>query len=258
MIRINLLPYVKAKKRENVIQQVSVFLLIVLIVAVALIWYNSKLNREIGALVTQIDYTKKEIVRYKKIAEEVEELKQKLAMLKKKLEVIEQLDADRETAYAVVSHMPELIVDRKKKKRLWFTKLDAIEEKIKKPAPQKGKKGKAAAEPAPAPDEAEVPKANVAINIEGIALDNKTVADFMTRLGASGLFTDVRLITLRQQTMKAGDSKEINLKGFQIACIKPSAKKTDTVATAATAADGKKQTKADTAATVTDDKKEGK
>ncbi|MEZ4527086.1 MAG: PilN domain-containing protein [Desulfobacterales bacterium] len=225
MIRINLLPYVKAKKRENVIQQISVFLLLVLITAVALIWYNSKLNKEIAALVAQIDYTQKEIVRYKKIAEEVEELKQKLAMLRKKLEIIGQLDADRETAYAVVSHMSEVIIDRKKKKRLWFTKLDAMEEKTKRSAPQRGKKGKA---PEPAPAE-EVERANVAINIEGIALDNKTVADFMTRLGESGLFTDVRLITLRQETMKTGGSENINLKGFQIACIKPPAKKAEPV-----------------------------
>ncbi|MGE0084428.1 MAG: PilN domain-containing protein [Desulfococcaceae bacterium] len=248
MIRINLLPYVKAKKRENVIQQVSVFLLIVLIVAVALIWYNSKLNKEIESLLAQIDYTKKEVVRYKKIAEEVEELKQKLALLKKKLEIIEQLDADRETAYTVVSYMSEVVIDRRKKKRLWFTKLSAIEQKAKKAAPPaKGKKGKSAE---PAPQEVEVEKTNVAISIEGIALDDKTVADFMTRLGESGLFTDVKLITLRQQGMKTGGKEEINLKGFQIDCNKPPVKKPDT----ATAA-GDKEEKT---ATATDAKEEKK
>jgi len=234
MIRINLLPYAKEQTRDNVIQQISVFLLIVLIVAVGLIWYNSKLNKEISALQTQIEYTQKEIAKYKKIAEEVEELKQKLATLKKKLEVIEQLDADRETAYVVVSRMADVIIDKRKKKRLWFTKMEAIEQKTKRAAPQRGK-GKGAAD---APQEPEVEKANIAISIEGIALDDKTVADFMTRMTESGAFTDVTLIMLRQQNMKAGDRGDISLKGFQITCIKPPAQKAS-----APAADGEKEKK---------------
>lgn len=217
MIRINLLPYAKAKKRENVIQQVSVFLLLVLIVGIALIWYNSKLNKEIGDLHSQIEYTKKEVAKYKKIAAEVEELKNKLALLKKKLEVIEQLDADRETAYVIIDAMSDVIIDRKKKKRLWFTKLEAIEKKIRKPVSKKGRKKEkgAAAEP-------DVPKSNIDIRIDGIAIDNKTVADFMTRLEDSEQFTGVTLITLRKERIKQGDGKkDIDLKGFQVSCIRP-------------------------------------
>ncbi|MEE4357926.1 MAG: PilN domain-containing protein [Desulfococcaceae bacterium] len=218
MIRINLLPYAKAKKRENVIQQVAVFLLLVLIAGIALLWYNAKLNKEIAALSSQIEYTKKEVARYKKIAAEVEELKNKLALLKQKLEVIAQLDANRESAYVLMDTFSEVIIDKKKKRRLWFTKLDAIEKKIKKPSgSKKGKKGKAAEAEVP-----EVPESNIEIRIDGIAIDNKTVADFMTRLEESPHFTEVRLITLRKERFNQGGGKKaIDLKGFQIACVNP-------------------------------------
>jgi len=112
--------------------------------------------------------------------------------------------------------------------------MDAMEQKAKKAPAQRGK-GKGAES---APQEPEVERASVAINVEGIALDNKTVADFMTRMTESRVFADVRLITLRQQNMKAGDKGDVNLKGFQISCIKPPAQKTS-----APAADGEKEKK---------------
>jgi type IV pilus assembly protein PilN len=61
------------------------------------------------------------------------------------------------------------------------------------------------------------------VRIAGIALDNKTVADFMVRLEKSGLFSDVDLKTLKQR--KVGKS---NLKSFQISCRKKPPVKTKT------------------------------
>ena len=54
------------------------------------------------------------------------------------------------------------------------------------------------------------------VKIAGIALDNKTVADFMVRLEKSGLFSDVDLKTLKQH--KVGNSD--NFKSFHISCVK--------------------------------------
>jgi type IV pilus assembly protein PilN len=53
------------------------------------------------------------------------------------------------------------------------------------------------------------------INIQGIALDNKTIADFMTRLEASTLFLNVNLRAIKQQTIN-----ELNLKNFEIICTR--------------------------------------
>jgi type IV pilus assembly protein PilN len=53
------------------------------------------------------------------------------------------------------------------------------------------------------------------VKIKGIALDEKTVADFMVRLQKSGLFSNVELKTVKRQEVQ-----NTNLKGFQIVCTK--------------------------------------
>ena len=53
------------------------------------------------------------------------------------------------------------------------------------------------------------------INIQGIALDNKTIADFMSRLEGSALFTNVNLKAIKQQKIN-----ELNLKNFDIICTR--------------------------------------
>ena len=58
------------------------------------------------------------------------------------------------------------------------------------------------------------------VTINGIALDNKTVADFMVRLENSGLFNAVALKTLKQKKVQKS-----NYKSFKIECTtRPSTK----------------------------------
>jgi len=60
------------------------------------------------------------------------------------------------------------------------------------------------------------------IGIKGIAMDNKTVANFMTRLENSKLYKNVNLKTLKQQKIT-----KLNLKSFDITCIKISLNNTE-------------------------------
>ncbi len=53
------------------------------------------------------------------------------------------------------------------------------------------------------------------VEIHGLALDNKTVADFMIQLEGSKLFSSVNLKTLKQQAIK-----DVVLKNFEISCRK--------------------------------------
>ena len=53
------------------------------------------------------------------------------------------------------------------------------------------------------------------VEINGLALDNKTVADFMIKLEGSKLFSGVSLKTLKQQAIK-----DVILKNFEISCRK--------------------------------------
>ena len=56
------------------------------------------------------------------------------------------------------------------------------------------------------------------MTINGIALDNKTVADFMTRLEGTGMFSSVQLKKIQMTVIK-----NANLKKFQIECTQKGA-----------------------------------
>ena len=60
------------------------------------------------------------------------------------------------------------------------------------------------------------------IDIKGIALDNKTIADFMTRLEGSTLYKNVNLKTIKQQKIN-----KLNLKSFEIICTRISLNKSE-------------------------------
>jgi type IV pilus assembly protein PilN len=214
MIRINLLPFRNARQKENIKQQVSVFLLLIILITIPLFWYSSRQDRKIEALEGQIAYTQKDIAKYKKIAMESEALKKKIAVLKTKLKIIENLEKSQKTAFLLMDTMTGMVVEKK----MWFSRLEAMEKAVKAPKPAKTngrkKKGKEKKKAAPVAA-AKRPEINVKIN--GIALDNQTVADFMTRLEDADIFTNIRLINLKQETFKQGKGqKNINLRNFQV------------------------------------------
>ena len=52
------------------------------------------------------------------------------------------------------------------------------------------------------------------VRIKGVAMDERTVADFMTNLENSGLFAIVNLSTVKRKIF----DETINLKEFELAC----------------------------------------
>jgi type IV pilus assembly protein PilN len=178
MIRINLLPFRAARKKENIRRQVSIFLLSLAFMLIILFYYSWSLGSKIDNLGAQIKQKKSELAKYDKINAEIAKIKKKLSNLKKKMEVMEALEANRFEPTRLLDTMTQVIVP----KRMWFTQLDSK---------------------------------NRRVTINGIALDNKTVADFMVRLEKSELFSDVDLKTLKQHKVK-----QSNLKRFQINCVK--------------------------------------
>ena len=219
MIRINLLPFRNARQKENIKQQVSIFLLLIILIAIPLFWYNFRLEGKIEALDEQILYTQKEITKYKKIAMESEALKKKIAILKTKLKIIDNLEKSQQTAFHLMDTMTAMVVEKK----MWFNRLEAMEKSPPPPSaePQKakGKKKKANNKEKKVQPSAEIKQPEIDVEIDGIALDNQTVADFMTRLEDNNLFANIRLINLKLETMKQGKGQEdINLRNFQVHC----------------------------------------
>ena len=196
MIRINLLPYRAAQKKENIRKQISIFVLALILVVGILVYYNMNLNNDIDTLNTRIKNTKSTLAQVEKQAKKVDEIRKAFDRLRQKTDVIKNLEKNRKVAVQLLDDMTTLVAEKvsvapseasaesesKPVKRLWFTNFQ-----------ENGKQ----------------------INLLGIALDNKTIADFMSRLEASNLFVRVNLKSIKKQKIN-----ELNLKSFEITCTR--------------------------------------
>lgn len=197
MIRINLLPYRAARKKENIRKQIGIFFLSLLVVVAVLLFYNMRLQKKIDVLNEKIAENKAMLAKFENQAKEVDRIKKAFNILENKTKVIKNLETTRNDAVLLLDNMTKLVAehtlgssgpdslpdkDNTPVKRLWFTNFEA-----------KGNN----------------------IGIKGIAMDNKTVADFMTRLESSKLYKNVNLKTLKQQK-----TAKLNLKSFDINCDK--------------------------------------
>ena len=180
MIRINLLPFRAARKKENIRRQVSIFMLSLVFLLIIFFYYNFSLSNKVDSLNTNIKNTKTELAKYNKINDEIAQIKKKLNNLKKKMAVMKTLEANRFEPTRLLDVMTQVVVP----KRMWFTNLESRGDTV---------------------------------NIRGIALDNKTVADFMVRLEDCGLFKQVDLKTLKRTNTNTRSAK---LKSFAISCKK--------------------------------------
>ena len=175
MIRINLLPFRAARKKENIRRQVSIFFLSLVLVVIVAGWFNFVLSGKIKTLDARIKDTRAQVEKYNKINKEIDEIKKKLDILNKKIEVIKTLDLTRKAPVELLDDMSRLIVE----KQMWLTDL-------------KERGGN--------------------INVSGIALDNTTIAAYMTRLQTSEKYVDVKLLSINQDTSVKG----LQLKRFNI------------------------------------------
>ena len=161
MIRINLLPYRAARSKENIRKQVSIFLLSFVLLIIVLVVYNSHLSSKKEGLANDLDNLKKEVAIYEAKAKQVEEIKKKLDTLNKQIEVVNQLKQYRESPPKLLAKITEVVISG----RMQLTRL----------------------------------LSNAAdLTLEGVALDNETIAVFMLRLERSGLFSNVILARSKQ------------------------------------------------------------
>ena len=71
MIRINLLPFRAARRRENIRRQISIFLLSFVFTSIALFYYHMQLNLQLEELKTQSEDVKDRLKVFRKKAREV-------------------------------------------------------------------------------------------------------------------------------------------------------------------------------------------
>jgi len=163
MIRINLLPFRAARKKENVRRQISIFLLSFVFLLVVVIYYSVNLNQQINRLKVKNEETTTQLAKYNKINKEIASIKKKLTVLNQKVDVINHLDGSRTEAVLLLESMTELIVPD----RMWFTSFTL--------------KGN-----------------NIAL--KGVAMDERTISDFMKNL--EGSYANVALKSMQRKTIK--------------------------------------------------------
>ncbi len=188
MIRINLLPFRAARKKENVRRQVSVFLLSLVLVLIVLGWIHIYLQSKQNKMTENVAEVKKELELSKKKDREMRELRQKLKTLEQRKGVIDGLEAQRFKPVHVLDNLTQKIVPN----RMWLTNLTLRGSRL---------------------------------QLSGIAVDNNTVADFMDNLetipamrpadkSPAALYNRVQLTSVQQQQVRT-----INLKKFDMTAI---------------------------------------
>jgi type IV pilus assembly protein PilN len=165
MIRINLLPFRIARKKENIRRQISIFFLLLLLTIVALFWYTLFVNKQILAEKEKTKQINHQILKYKEKADRVAKIKKNLKLLEEKLEIVSLLKKQREKQLILFDSMTHLIIPG----RMWLESF-------------------------------KTDKNNV--TIKGIAFDNPTIADFMEKLEKSPLFNKVDLKTAKMKKFK--------------------------------------------------------
>jgi type IV pilus assembly protein PilN len=178
MIRINLLPFRKARKKENVRKQISIFILVLIFLTLGMSYLALALNQKIQNLDNRIKASNQQLNELAVITKEIADIKKKLDIIRKKTAVIKNLEQNRKSSVILLDTMTGMVIPG----RMWFTSLSDISDSV---------------------------------EIIGLALDNKTVADFMINLEGSKLFSSVSLKTIKQQTIK-----DVVLKNFEVSCRK--------------------------------------
>ena len=165
MIKINLLPFRVARKKENIRKQISMFLLLILLTMVALFWYTQSLNKQILSIKEKTVQINLQIAKYKEKADRVAQIKKDLKILEEKLEIVSTLKKQRNKQLILFDGMTDLIIPT----RMWLESFKTNQ---------------------------------TTVTIKGIAFDNPTIAEFMEKLEKSSLFSTIDLKTAKMKKFK--------------------------------------------------------
>jgi type IV pilus assembly protein PilN len=184
MIRVNLLPYRAARIKENIRRQVTIYILstLFLILFFGIFPYNPisyvALNKEVKSLRQKRDDRKKELASYRDTTVKIKALEKTKAEIDVKLGKINELKKVKTGPVRLLDDIATSVP----KDKLWLTAL-------------KENKG--------------------ILVLEGTAMDNETVADFMNRLKDTRSVRAVELVRTKQKEIK---ELNLNLKDFALTC----------------------------------------
>ena len=178
MIRINLLPFRAARKKENIRRQLMIYGLSVVCLLSLMGWSFIHLTTTLSDLKIEEENKQKELKTYEATIRKIADLEKKIKEIRAKLEVIRELERNKTGPV----HLLDEIAMAVPKEKLWLSTM-------------KETKG--------------------SLTLTGTAMDNETVALFMTNLEKSDYISDVDL-----QSAKLREIKEykLNVSDFALEC----------------------------------------
>ena len=178
MIKINLFPFRAARKRENIRRQIGYYIASVLILLAFMVIYFQKLNGDLNGLQSQQKNLQAELATYQETIKRINELDKRTQEIRAKLEVIKELEKKKTGPV----HLIDEIAMAVPKDKLWLNSL-------------KESKG--------------------SLTLTGTAMDNETVALFMTNLEKSEYVSSVDLQSAKLRSLS---KLNLNVSDFVLNC----------------------------------------
>ncbi|HEU5406874.1 MAG TPA: PilN domain-containing protein [Nitrospira sp.] len=179
MIRINLLPGGPkgraAKPQYDVRAQALLGIGVILITLVGCWWYSASLDSELEARQEEKRDKEKQVAQLKEQVKKVQDFEQRKKLLEDKNRIIDQLEQSRMGPVKVLDHVSQSLEPLK----VWLTKLGVASDMV---------------------------------ELEGKALTNDDVVEFVNNLRRTDYFTGINL-----QESKAAIENKINLYQFRLA-----------------------------------------
>jgi len=176
MIKFNLFPFRAARIKENIRRQVTIYILSIIFLTLASSYFYLDLNGKVKSLRNKQDVKQKELDSFKDTNVKIAALKKTIADAEVKFKTIQRLEKAKTGPVRLLDDIATSVPEDK----LWLTTLKE----------QKG-----------------------TLILNGTAMDNETVADFMNRLQNTKSISSVQLVRTRQKKIQGVD---LSLKDFSL------------------------------------------
>jgi type IV pilus assembly protein PilN len=178
MIKINLFPFRAIRAKENIRRQVTIYLLSIVGLLLVLGYFTFEFNKQVRDLRSDKDAKQRKLATFKATTAKLKQLQATIREVELKLTTIQDLEKGKTGPVKLLDDIAMSVP----KDKLWLISL-------------KEKEGTLA--------------------LEGTAMDNETVADFMNKLESTESMNSVELVKTQQKEIA---SLKLNLMNFTITC----------------------------------------
>ncbi len=182
MIKINLLPVRAAAKKESLRKQLTIAVLSLVACLIVTAYFHYAITSQIEEKNVRIAETQREIDRLKSVIAKVNKFKKDSKVLEQKLNVIKELNEGRLSSVYLMDGLSKVMPEK-----LWLSNLREADWKL---------------------------------TIQGQSMNQSTIADFMTNMERSPLFTSVKW-KVTQSKKESGSGLDLHAFTIEATFIPP-------------------------------------